>query len=141
MGLFAREPQGGDRFPWSRTELSYEDFLPQTGFLGNSREQVWLVDFPQSPLSDIPQYNSEYGRTPEQAKHIRAFLFGAGQVIGGIFCITTRTSVGFATRFTLVTNGAVMMFTSLNDAYSDYERAALELRILEARAKKVAEIP
>lgn len=146
MGLFARTPTGGDRFPWTRT--TYEiDSSPQfylaDYYLTDTNEIALIANHlpSRSPLAEIPHYQSEFGKTPEQAKNIREFLFGTGQVIGGIFCIIVGGPITKGIGLGLVANGGSMMFVSLNQAYADYERAKLDMETLQSRAKKVAELP
>ena len=82
-------------------------------------------------------YESEYGRTPEEAAKIREFLCGVGSTISGVFCIVVgglATPVG-GIGITLAFTGFYMMFTSLNNAYADYERSKLDLKILETQMK------
>lgn len=82
-------------------------------------------------------YQSEYGRTPEQAARIREFMCGIGSTISGIFFIVVgglTTPVG-GIGVTLAATGFGLMFTSLNNAYCDYERSKLDLKIIESQMK------
>lgn len=82
-------------------------------------------------------YQSEYGRTPEQAAKIREFMLGVGSTISGVFCIVVggvATPVG-AIGITLASSGFYLMFTSLNSAYADYERSQLDLKKIESQMK------
>ena len=84
-----------------------------------------------------PSYNSEYGRTPEQAAKIREFMCGVGSIVSGVFCVAVggiMTPMG-GIGITLAVSGFYMMFTSLNSAYSDYERSKLDLMTIEAKMK------
>jgi len=82
-------------------------------------------------------YQSEYGRTPEQAAKIREFMLGVGSTISGLFCVVVggiTTPIG-GIGVTLASTGFYLMFSALNNAYCDYERSKLELKTLEAQLK------
>lgn len=87
---------------------------------------------------DLFGYQSEYGRTPEQAAKIREFMYGVGSTISGIFFITVGggilTPIG-GVGVGLASHGFYLMFTSLNSAYADYERSKLDLKIIESQMK------
>jgi hypothetical protein len=88
--------------------------------------------------SNSYNYQSEYGRTPEQAAKTREFMCGVGSTIAGIFFVVVggvTTPIG-GIGVTLAATGFYMMFSSLNNAYSDYERSKLELKTIEDQAKR-----
>jgi len=112
MVLFTKEPTGDQVIYPNGTRPSRKNF--------NSRS-----------------YDSECGRTPEQAAKIREFMCGVGSTISGVFFIVVggiSTPVG-GIGITLAATGFYMMFTSLNNAYSDYERSKLDLKEIEAQMK------
>ncbi len=83
-------------------------------------------------------YQSEYGRTPEQAAKTREFMCGVGSTIAGIFFVVVggvTTPIG-GIGITLAATGFYMMFNSLNNAYSDYERSKLDLKTIEDQVKR-----
>lgn len=74
---------------------------------------------------------------PEQAGHIRMFMFGVAQTISGIFCITAGGPVAYGLGWGIITTGMGTMVASLNSAYADYERARLDLQVWETNVKSV----
>jgi len=123
MGLFGREPTGNDRIVSS-------PFKYCAGAISQG--------FSDSPLANIPNYySSEWGKTPEQAGHIRMFMFGVAQTISGIFLITCGGPVLAAAGPGVIGAGIGCMFVGLNSAYTDYERACLDLKAIEEKAKQV----
>ncbi len=98
-----------------------------------------VIQPPKLPRKHINPYvyQSEYGRTPEQSAKIREFMCGVGSTISGVFLITVggiAIPVG-ALGITLASSGFYLMFTSLNNAYADYERSQLDLKMIESRMK------
>jgi len=89
--------------------------------------------------SNSNRYNSEYGRTPEQAANIRMFMLGVAQTISGVFLITVGGPASGRFGVSCVVGGIVLMGKSLNDAYADYERAKLDFQAIESKMTKACE--
>jgi len=118
LHLFGREPTGNDRI------VEPPRFYKSHGL--------------QSPLAAIPSYNSEWGKTPEQAGQVREFMFGVGQVISGVFCITVGGPVVSRVGWTLCVTGIGTMYRSMNQSWVDHQSALIELQTWEANVKKAA---
>lgn len=68
-----------------------------------------------------PAFQSEWGKTPEQAAQVRNFMFGVGEVISGIFCATVSSGWGIAIAGGLVLNGVDRMYSSLNNIWAGHQ--------------------
>ena len=117
MRLFAKEPTGSDVI------------------VPDPRERKGRLNL---PLYHASAYESEYGRTPEQAGHVREFMFGVANTISGVFYVTVAGIGGVSGAIAIgaLSAGIYLMFNSLNSAYVDYERAKLDLQGVEANMKK-----
>lgn len=82
-------------------------------------------------------YQSEWGKTPEQASLVRTFMFGVGECISGVFCVVVGSLPIKATGVSLCIDGFYRMYDSLNSAYALHERAILDLKKCEEAAKKI----
>jgi hypothetical protein len=82
-------------------------------------------------------YTSECGKTPEQAALIREFMFGAGEAISGVFCVTLSGGVAsFLGGSALFIDGCTRMGLILNNLWAQHERAVIDLKKWEERSKK-----
>ena len=80
-------------------------------------------------------YESEWGKTPEQAARMRDFMLGVGEVISGVFCATVGTPFGGTLSFCLWTDGFSRMYNSLNYLWAGHE-AKLYLKNCEQTTAK-----
>lgn len=80
------------------------------------------------------QYESEWGKNPDQAKHIRQFVFGIAEVISGIFIVTVGRVIPQSFGWGLIGGGISHMVTSLNTEWAEQEKRTLELKQIEHRA-------
>ena len=84
-----------------------------------------------------PGYQSEWGKTPDQAATIREFMLGVGETISGVFCITVGGSAALPIGTTLFLDGCRRMILTLNSAWTEHQKALLALQEWEARSKPV----
>ncbi len=90
-------------------------------------------------LAKIPDYRSEYGTSPEQAAIIREFMFGTGEVIAGIFCITVGSSFGVTgLGWYLAQDGGRTIWNTMNHLWTIHETALVNLKKLTDEAESVA---
>jgi hypothetical protein len=114
MRLFYKNPTGNDRI------------------LGEYRS--FLV----KPAS-TRQYESEWGNNPEQARLIREFIFGVGEVISGVFCATvTGGTMGTVALGVVVPDGVSRIYTSLNSLWTQHQAALLAFQDWEQNTLKQA---
>lgn len=84
-------------------------------------------------------YESEWGNNPEQARLIREFMFGVGEVISGVFCaaVTGPTPFGYFAGGVAL-DGSYRIFNSLNSLWAEHEAALIGLKTWEETALKPA---
>lgn len=90
------------------------------------------------PLA-LKAYESEWGNTPEQARIIREFFLGIGEVIAGVFCATV--SGGALATFgagTVAFDGAFRMFSALNALWATHQAELAALKMWENNSLKPA---
>ncbi len=85
-----------------------------------------------------PSFKSEWGQTPEQAKQVRSFMFGVGEVISGIFCATVSSGWGAPIAGGLIYNGVCRMYSSLDDIWTAHQ-AMISLKEWEQGSLKMAQ--
>ncbi len=80
-------------------------------------------------LGPLGAYHSEWGSSPEQARIVRDFMFGVGEVIAGVFCASVSGGVlGIFGGGTVAFDGSTRIFNSLNSLWALHqtEMAALK---------------
>lgn len=93
---------------------------------------------PRSKFNTLGNYESEWGNDPEQARLIREFMFGVGEVISGVLCATvTGGSFGYFAG-AIAIDGGYRMFSSLNTLWTQHQTALLALKSWEQTALKPA---
>jgi hypothetical protein len=83
-------------------------------------------------------YESEWGNNPEQAKLVREFMFGVGEIVAGVFCVSVGGiffSIGGAG---LLFDGSSQIFTSLNSLWTNHQTELQALKEWEQTALKPA---
>lgn len=83
-------------------------------------------------------YQSEWGNNPEQARLVREFMFGVGEVIAGVFCATVSGGALGLIAASVATDGGYRIFTSLNSLWAQHQAALLSLKAWEQTALKPA---
>lgn len=113
LNLFLKNPTGDDRI-----QGEYRSAYPEA-------------------MNNAP-YQSEWGKTPEQAAQVRDFMFGVGEVISGIFCATVSPGWGTAIAGGVIYNGCTRMYSSLNNIWAGHQ-AMLALKEWEQGSLKTAQ--
>lgn len=88
-------------------------------------------------LSSHPPFQSEWGKTPEQAGQVREFMLGVAEVISGIFCATIGTGFGIPVAYVTLGDGGLRMFSALNNIWAGHQ-AMIELKNWEQTTLKAA---
>lgn len=83
-------------------------------------------------------YESEWGNSPEQARLVREFIFGVGEVISGVYCVSVGSVLFGTVGFVGITDGATRIFTSLNSLWALHETELQALKTWEETALKPA---
>jgi hypothetical protein len=91
-----------------------------------------------SSLNSHPPFESEWGKTPEQAGQVREFMLGVAEVISGIFCATIGTGLGIPVAYVALGDGFFRMFSSLNNIWVGHQ-AMIALKNLEQTILKTLE--
>jgi hypothetical protein len=123
-------------FVWYRTyasslKLYNKDPIGTDRIIGEYR--------PSWTRNTIPPYKSEWGNSPEQARIIRDFMFGVGEVVAGVFCASVSGGVfGIFGGGTVAFDRVTRMFNSLNALYALHETELAALREWENTALKPA---
>lgn len=89
-------------------------------------------------LHSISGYQSEWGNNPEQAKLIREFMFGVGEVISGVFCVTVSGGALGPVAWGVAIDGTSRIYTSLNSLWAQHQAAVLALKSWEQTSLKPA---
>jgi|SRR5579872_262199 len=88
-------------------------------------------------LNSHSSFQSEWGKTPEQAAQVREFMLGVAEVISGIFCVTVTTGWGVPVASVILGDGTFRMFSALNNIWADGQ-AMMALKNWEQTALKDA---
>jgi hypothetical protein len=83
-------------------------------------------------------YESEWGNNPEQARLVREFMLGVGEIITGIFCVGIGGVSFSAGGLTLLFDGGSRIFTSLNSLWANHQTELQALKTWEQTALKPA---
>lgn len=114
LGLYYKYPTGNDRIIGEYSQ----------GLVYNS-----------SPVST---YRSEWGNSPEQARLMREFIYGIGEVISGVFCVTVGSPVFGAIGVTAGFDGVHRIYSSLNSIWALHHEELLALQNWEENSFKPA---
>lgn len=93
-------------------------------------DEFYLVSTKETQCSS-QNYQSEWGKTPQQAKYIRNFMFGVAEITAAIFAVQIATPMGYVIATTAGFDGIGRIFDSLNEAWADYEEGRLRLKSIE----------
>lgn len=83
-------------------------------------------------------YESEWGNNPEQARLVRDFIYGVGEIVAGIFCITVGNVVFGTIGFCAATDGANRIFSSLNSLWANHQTELQALQEWEKNSLRPA---
>lgn len=89
------------------------------------------------PMNTRVPFESEWGKTPEQAAQIREFMFGVAEIISGIFCVTISSGFGSAIGWTITSDGVGRIYSSLNNVWAQHQ-AMISLKNWEQTTLKAA---
>lgn len=115
LGLYIKNPTGNDRIYGEYRPCSLRAFSP------------------------LARYQSEWGKSPEQARLVRDFMLGVGEVIAGVFCASVSGGVfGIFGGGTVAFDGATRIFSSLNALWALHQTELQALKEWEDTALKPA---
>lgn len=83
-------------------------------------------------------YESEWGNNPEQARLVREFMCGVGEIVAAVFCITVGNVVFGAVGFCSAADGASRIFSSLNSLWTNHQTALQAFQEWEKNSLKPA---
>ncbi|MBX7066486.1 MAG: hypothetical protein K1X28_04590 [Parachlamydiales bacterium] len=83
-------------------------------------------------------YNSDWGNSPEQARIIREFMLGVGEIVAGVFCVSVGGVTFSAAGITLLFDGGSKIFTSLNSLWANHQTELQALKEWEQTSLKQA---
>lgn len=86
--------------------------------------------------SPIAKYESEWGNNPEQARLIREFMYGVGEIISGVFCVTVSSGLFGAIGLVAATDGVSRIYSSLNSLWASHQAGLYALQEWEKTALK-----
>ncbi len=78
------------------------------------------------------------GDDPEQARLVREFMFGVGEIVTGIFCVSVGGVLFSAGGITILFDGGSRVFTSLNSLWANHQTELQALKEWEQTALKPA---
>lgn len=125
-------------FAWYRTYASslhlYHMYPTGNDRIIGEYHPAWVL----SPLA-AHKYESEWGKTPEQARIMREFMCGVGEVISGVFCASVSSGVlaGFGAS-TVAFDGVSRMYSALNSLWAIHQMELQALKEWENAALKPA---
>lgn len=93
---------------------------------------------PSEKLDPFGNYQSEWGNDPEQARLIREFMFGVGEVVSGVFCATVSGGGLFQISSGVALDGCFRIYTSLNSLWAQHQAAMIALKNWEQISLKPA---
>lgn len=114
LNLFLKKPTGNDQI--------HGEYKPAFSTAFNNR---------------IP-FESEWGKTPEQAAQVREFMFGIGEVISGIFCAVVSSGWGGYIAAGAIYDGCTRMYSALNNIWAGHQ-AMISLKTWEQGPLKAAQ--
>ncbi|MBU6446296.1 MAG: hypothetical protein KGQ49_02730 [Verrucomicrobia bacterium] len=83
-------------------------------------------------------YESEWGNNPEQAKLVREFMFGVGEIVSGVFCVSVGGIFFSIGGGSLLFDGGSRIFTSLNSLWANHQAELQALKEWEQTTLKPA---
>ena len=94
---------------------------------------------PARSLTPLAAYQSEWGNSPEQARLMRDFMFGVGELVAGVLCASVSGgALGVFGGGTVAFDGASRIFNSLNSLWSQHQAELAALKEWENTALKPA---
>lgn len=124
-------------FAWYRTYASSLNLYHKRP-TGNDRINGEYHPACTSPFFAMNGYNSEWGNNPEQARLIREFIFGVGEIVSGVFCVSVGGVLFSIGGASLLFDGGSRIFTSLNSLWANHQTELYALKEWERTALKPA---
>lgn len=87
-----------------------------------------------SPLNGQIDYQAEWEKNPRRARHVRSYIIGVSEIIGGLFVVRLPFPGSTGVGFYLMGNGFLRIINLFNDSYSDREEFIHALKAIEAKA-------
>lgn len=139
MKLFGKQPTDREKILGEYCNCGNEH--KDDSLLYRSYYRVPVIAAPHHGLvlARIPDYRSEFGISPQQAALIRDFIFGTGEIIGGILCYTagkspTTKSLGLSMLY----SGVKTAWNAGNALVAQHYGALQELKTIMDRAEEVS---
>lgn len=140
MKLFGRQPYSREKIHGEYCNCGESHDSVTSSFRTNRRIPIIAAPHHGMVLASIPDYQSEYGTTPEQAALVRDFIFGAGEIIAGVLAISIgRSGAAVVLGAPMIYSGVKTMWSSGNMLWAKHESALLELKKVTDRAEKEAQ--
>lgn len=124
-------------FAWYRTYASSLKLYHQFP-TGNDRIHGEYRPFITNSFLAMRTYESEWGKTPEQARLMREFMLGVGEVISGVFFITVSSGAFGGIGVTAAFDGSRRIYSSLNSLWALHQTELLALQNWEQTKLKSA---
>jgi hypothetical protein len=115
--LFANQPTGHDKI------------------IGEYKRPSYPI-FPKAVIGAY-SYQSEWGRTPEEAALMRDFMLGVGEIISGTFCVAVGSVPAATIGGSLLWDGGSRVLGVVNQLWAQNERAFLDWKHCEESIKKL----
>jgi len=92
----------------------------------------------RSPGFQEKERYSEWGNNPRQARLVQNFMFGVGEMIGGIFLVVVvpQSTLILGGGITLFAHGLYTVKDSLSDLWTDHQMEFFELQKITERAEQ-----
>lgn len=94
---------------------------------------------PVSAVTNQAQYESEWGKNPEQAKHTRQFIGGVGLLISGVLVVSINPPILGQIGKSMCITGFTQMCLGLNNLYGEWDKRIQELKEFELKTKQLPE--
>jgi hypothetical protein len=128
-----------DLFVWYRTYgYSAGIMLHPANFGGEFRSHS-LLNSQNRFGRDPGNFDSEWGKSPEQAKHIRQFMLGVGMFISGILAVSVNPPLFGPTGKTLCISGFTQMYLGLSNGYAEWEQRVREVQQIELKTRQFSD--
>jgi hypothetical protein len=124
-------------FYWYRTYASSLNLYNKRPTGDDRIRGEYRPAYASTPLA-ISSYESEWGNNPEQARLVREFMWGVGEVVAGVFCITVGNVVFGTIGFGVGVDGVNRIFSSLNSLWTNHQTELQALKMWEQTALKPA---
>ncbi len=105
-------------------------------FYTNPSGQDRIIGEYRKPFYKSPGYYSEFGNSPEQSAIIREFMLGVAETISGVFCVVAGSGVVSPAGIGLTIDGSRRILLTLNNLWTEHQKALVDLRKWEENTQK-----